>query len=87
MTLEEQILGTNTKNELVAKLEEKYGKNYFGHPDIVNEPLFHGTNDTKITRALYEKLYFSSLREYADIAGQVNTVSYQRHPFSSRETE
>lgn len=31
-TLEEQILGTDTKNKLVAKLEEKYGKNYFGHP-------------------------------------------------------
>jgi hypothetical protein len=52
--LEERILGTTTKKDLVTKLETKYGKNFFGHPDIVNDPLFqeYGTNDTKITREL-----------------------------------
>lgn len=56
--LEERILGTTTKKELIAKLIDKYGKNYFSHPDIVKDPLFqeYGLNDTKVTRALWDKL-------------------------------
>lgn len=52
--LEERLLGTTTKNDLVAKLEEKYGKNFFGHPDIVKDLDFqeYGINDTRITREL-----------------------------------
>jgi len=38
--LEERLLGTNTKKALKAKLKARYGKNFDGHPDIVNDPPF-----------------------------------------------
>lgn len=52
--LEARILGTTTKNNLVAKLEDRYGKEFFSHPDIVRDPDFqaYGVNDTRITKEL-----------------------------------
>lgn len=56
--LEVRLLGTNTKKTLKVKLEAKYGKSFYGHPDIVSDPDFqeYGINDTRITRLLYDKL-------------------------------
>lgn len=56
--LEEHFLRTTTKNDLVTKLEQRYGKNFFNHPNILDDPDFkkYGTNDTRITRELWDKL-------------------------------
>lgn len=56
--IEMELLGTKSKQDYIDKLTSKYGNNFFAHPDIDKDPLFHeyGLNDTKITRELYDYL-------------------------------
>lgn len=60
--MEEHFLQTTRKKDLVAQLSQKYKvtkkKDFFKHPNIVDDPLFqeYGINDTKITQELYDHL-------------------------------
>lgn len=56
--LETELLGTITKSTKIAELTEKYGKNFFAHSEIEQDPLFqtYALKDTKVTRELYNYL-------------------------------